>query len=270
MSTAKITVTSRRRDRLTGQRDTCSPTSAKGEQPRAGPVTTHPDRSSMLDPVLAEPAKVIDLADAQHVRRALRRKPQSYQILSLKFGEEERPVRSGDCRTSARNAIDHRFASWMAVLRAFAGSRPRNENRALRLVRERLIKTWTARGRYQPDTRLHAWFFTILRNTFLSEMRRHRASGRFSAQVAASRNDDPTVTLSQFVSALATLPDEQREALILVGGAGYSQEEAAIACDCAIGTLKDRLCRARARIAERLYSRRKDKAPGFITFLTAS
>ena len=48
------------------------------------------------------------------------------------------------------------------------------------------------------------------------------------------------------------LPGEQREALILVGASGFSYEEAAMICGCAVGTIKSRVNRARTRLAELL------------------
>ena len=48
--------------------------------------------------------------------------------------------------------------------------------------------------------------------------------------------------------ALQQLPDEHREALILVGAAGLTYEEAAEICGCALGTIKSRVNRARARL----------------------
>jgi len=49
---------------------------------------------------------------------------------------------------------------------------------------------------------------------------------------------------------LMTLPDDYREALILVAAAGVSYEEAAEICGCAVGTIKSRVHRARARLVE--------------------
>jgi RNA polymerase sigma-70 factor (ECF subfamily) len=46
------------------------------------------------------------------------------------------------------------------------------------------------------------------------------------------------------------LPDDQREAVILVGASGFSYEEAAAICGCAVGTIKSRVNRARNRLAE--------------------
>mgnify|MGYP001481605497 FL=1 len=60
------------------------------------------------------------------------------------------------------------------------------------------------------------------------------------------------MNLRDFRQALDKLPDDQREALILVGGAGLSYEEAAEICGCALGTIKSRVNRARTRLAHTL------------------
>jgi RNA polymerase sigma-70 factor (ECF subfamily) len=52
------------------------------------------------------------------------------------------------------------------------------------------------------------------------------------------------VEFEEFRTALAKLPPDQREALILVGASGFSYEEAAAICDCAVGTIKSRVNRA--------------------------
>jgi RNA polymerase sigma-70 factor (ECF subfamily) len=58
--------------------------------------------------------------------------------------------------------------------------------------------------------------------------------------------------MEDFRKALAQLPADQREALILVGASGFSYEEAADICECAVGTIKSRVSRARTRLAELL------------------
>ena len=55
-----------------------------------------------------------------------------------------------------------------------------------------------------------------------------------------------------FRSALQRLPIDQREALILIGASGLSYEEAASVCNCAVGTMKSRVNRARNRLADML------------------
>ena len=56
--------------------------------------------------------------------------------------------------------------------------------------------------------------------------------------------------LQDFRKALAKLPDDQREAVILIGASGFSYEEAAEICKCAIGTMKSRVSRARTRLQD--------------------
>jgi RNA polymerase sigma-70 factor (ECF subfamily) len=56
--------------------------------------------------------------------------------------------------------------------------------------------------------------------------------------------------MRDFKAALALLPDDQREAIILIGASGFSYEETAEIMGCAIGTVKSRLSRARTRLTE--------------------
>jgi len=102
---------------------------------------------------------------------------------------------------------------------------------------------------------LTAWLFTILRNNFLNECRRSRREvsdpGAYFIDTMTSQPDqDAYLQLDEFRAALGQLPHDQREAVILVGGAGLSYEEAAKVCGCAVGTIKSRVFRARARLAE--------------------
>jgi RNA polymerase sigma-70 factor (ECF subfamily) len=56
--------------------------------------------------------------------------------------------------------------------------------------------------------------------------------------------------LVDFTKAFALLSAEQREALILIGAEGFSYDEAALMCGCAVGTMKSRVNRARGKLAE--------------------
>ena len=56
--------------------------------------------------------------------------------------------------------------------------------------------------------------------------------------------------MRDFNDAFDQLPEEQREALVLVGAGGFSYEEAAETCDVAVGTIKSRINRGRAKLAE--------------------
>jgi RNA polymerase sigma-70 factor (ECF subfamily) len=139
-------------------------------------------------------------------------------------------------------------------LRAFAMSLCGVADQADDLVQETLVKAWRHRDRFQEGTNLRAWLFTILRNTYISERRQVR---RFlevheAADVATAAPQEGHVALKEVRAALDLLPSEQREAIILVGAAGMSYEEAADICQCAVGTVKSRVNRARARLIDLL------------------
>ena len=74
--------------------------------------------------------------------------------------------------------------------------------------------------------------------------------GAFTSSLSVKPDHDGRMQLADFRKAFETLPDEQREALILVGASGFSYEEAAGMCGVAIGTIKSRANRGRARLAE--------------------
>ena len=61
-----------------------------------------------------------------------------------------------------------------------------------------------------------------------------------------------SVRMSAVQDAVLQLPAEQREALLLVAGAGMTYDEAAVVCECALGTIKSRINRARHRLEELL------------------
>jgi RNA polymerase sigma-70 factor, ECF subfamily len=135
-------------------------------------------------------------------------------------------------------------------LRAFARSLSGAAASGDDLAQEALIKAWSARASYQMGTNMKAWTFMILRNQFFSERRRAWRRVQLD-QEAAERTlvavDDPSAALAldDLRMALAMLPAEQREALVLVGAGGFAYEEAAEICGCAVGTVKSRVSRAR-------------------------
>jgi RNA polymerase sigma-70 factor, ECF subfamily len=142
-------------------------------------------------------------------------------------------------------------------LRAFAMSLCGNVDRADDLVQETLLRGIANINSFEPGTNMSAWLFTILRNLFRSEYRKRRrevedGDGRYSDSLKSHPEQPGRVEFEELRVALATLPPEQREALILVGASGFSYEEAAAICDCAVGTIKSRVNRARARLAEQL------------------
>ena len=143
-------------------------------------------------------------------------------------------------------------------LRAFAVSLAGSSERADDLVQETLMKAWAKFDTFQEGTNLRAWLFTILRNEFYSQVRKRGrevedAEGTYAARLASQPAQTGHMDLSDFRTALNKLPADQREALILVGASGFSYEEAADICECAVGTIKSRVSRARTRLAELLH-----------------
>lgn len=145
----------------------------------------------------------------------------------------------------------------ISALRAFAVSLTGSMQPADDLVQETLLKAWANSASFVPGTNLRAWLFTILRNTYFSAYRRRGrevqdTDGIYSTRVAVAPDQHGHVDLADLRAALAQLPDDQREALILVGASGLSYETAAEICGVAVGTVKSRVSRARARIAQLL------------------
>jgi RNA polymerase sigma-70 factor, ECF subfamily len=140
-------------------------------------------------------------------------------------------------------------------LRAFAISLSGNVDRADDLVQETLLRALVNIDSFEPGTNLSAWLFTILRNLFRSEYRKRRrevedGDGTYAESLKSQPEQEARVEFREFRTALAKLPADQREALILVGASGFSYEEAAGICGCAVGTIKSRVNRARTRLAE--------------------
>lgn len=162
-------------------------------------------------------------------------------------------IREG-ARTEAEDrAFQRDLVQLIPHLRAFARTLCGDAAAADDLAQDAMLKAWDARRSFQLGTNMKAWTFMILRNQFYSEKRRSWRQTQLD-QEAAERTlvavDDPSapVELDELRQALGALPDEQREALILVGAGGFAYEEAAAICGCAVGTVKSRVSRARRAV----------------------
>lgn len=160
-------------------------------------------------------------------------------------------------RTSEPKTGNVRDALVAAIpnLRAFAVSLTGNHHLANDLVQETLLKAWANRDKFVIGTNFKAWLFTILRNTYFSDLRKARrevqdVEGRAAAQLVSPPEQHGQLDLADFRQALTQLSEDQREALLLIGAEGFSYEEAAAICDCAVGTVKSRVNRARSRLGE--------------------
>ena len=157
--------------------------------------------------------------------------------------------------TEAANDPRDELVDHLPALRAFALSLTRNGATADDMVQDTVVKAWTNIEKFQVGTNMRAWLFTILRNTYYSSKRKTRrevadAEGTFTDSLSVKPDHDGRLNLADFRKAFETLPDEQREALILVGASGFSYEEAADMCGVAVGTIKSRANRARSRLTE--------------------
>lgn len=143
------------------------------------------------------------------------------------------------------------------TLRASALSLSGKPDRADDLVQQVLVKAWHHIDSFEPGTSMAAWLYTIMRNEFYTEFRKRRreveqSTSALSAGVSSGASQDSHMSVQEVQSALQTLRADQREALMLVGVWELSYEEAAGICHCAVGTMKSRVNRGRARLASLL------------------
>ncbi|WP_245729536.1 RNA polymerase sigma factor [Salinihabitans flavidus] len=169
--------------------------------------------------------------------------------MSLKMTRKNDRPRAVDPRDEI---VDH-----LGPMRAFALSLTGNHAEADDLVQEALVKAWKNISQFEAGTNMQAWLFTILRNTFYSSRRKSKREvadpdDHFAGTLAEKPAHDGRLQMNEFMVAFNTLPATQREALALVGASGYSYEEAAEMCGVAVGTIKSRTNRGRARLVELL------------------
>lgn len=156
----------------------------------------------------------------------------------------------GSKETLSREDFKRELTELIPQMRAFSRSLCSNMAEAEDLAQEAMLKAWRSRERFEPGTNMKAWVFTIVRNHFYSEKRRSWRKqsldpGIAEATLVANDNPGMKMDLLALKNAIDQLPDDQREALILVGAGGFAYDEAAKICGCAVGTVKSRVSRAR-------------------------
>lgn len=143
-------------------------------------------------------------------------------------------------------------------LRRFAAGLARDPADGDDLCQATVMRALDRRAQWQPGTRLDSWMMTMMRNIWIDEMRaRTRRGETFVAEeaglgVGAKGGQEEAVELNVIDRTLRTLPDEQREAVLLVMVEGYSYREAAEIVGCPVGTLNSRLVRGRDALLARL------------------
>jgi RNA polymerase sigma-70 factor, ECF subfamily len=144
----------------------------------------------------------------------------------------------------------------MPRLRAFAISLCRNGDHADDLVQDTLLRACANIMSFTPGTNMLAWLCTIMKNHFFSECRRRRKPFESIEDHADSVVSKPAqvahAECNELWTALDKLEPRQREVLIMIGASGLSYDEAAKICGCPTGTIKSRVNRARAELAQLL------------------
>jgi RNA polymerase sigma-70 factor, ECF subfamily len=165
-------------------------------------------------------------------------------------------VIKGELPAATRAELNKQLLSLIPSLRAFAHVLTRNHSEVDDLVQDTLVKAISNIHQFTPGTNLRAWLFTIERNTFYTahQQRRRQAAAPLdeTRTLGVSPTQEWSVRMSAVHDAVLQLPAEQREALLLVAGAGMTYDEAAEVCQCALGTIKSRINRARNRLEELL------------------
>ena len=174
---------------------------------------------------------------------------------------------------AANSAAKAQLLEALPRLRAFALSFCGHPDQADDLVQETLVKAWANLGSFEPGSNMPGWLYTILRNEFYSRLRKRRhevddPDGLIAARLATLPAQEAHLHFQDFQRALFRLPPDQREALMLVGANGISYEDAAALCDCAVGTMKSRVNRARNRLAEILSMHGPDRFESDRTWAT--
>ncbi len=137
-------------------------------------------------------------------------------------------------------------------LRIQALALTRNRSAAEDLVQDAVCNALSAHASFIPGTNFPAWMHRILRNRFISNLRKRRDTTDIddvpqSAFATEAAHED-RLALKELGRAMTRLPADQREALLMVVVHGMSYEALAEATGCAVGTAKSRVFRARRQL----------------------
>ena len=144
----------------------------------------------------------------------------------------------------------------LPYLRRFARALTANATNADDIVHDCVVKALENSDKFEPGTNLRAWLFTILRNGFISDIRRSRRrlvetdSPRWACGGIAAPNQEGAVLLHRLQAAMSRLPHEQRTVLALVVVEGMNYDQAAKMLRLPVGTVRSRLSRARQALRE--------------------
>ncbi len=148
-------------------------------------------------------------------------------------------------------------------LRVQALALTRNRAAAEDLVQDTVCNALSASSSFIPGTNFAAWMHRILRNRFISNLRKRRDTTDIddvpANTFASEAPHEDRLALKELAAAMNKLPADQREALVMVVVHGMSYEDLAEATGCAVGTAKSRVFRARRQLEAWLLGESKEK-----------
>lgn len=137
-------------------------------------------------------------------------------------------------------------------LRVQALALTRNRSAAEDLVQDAVCNALSAQDSFIPGTNFAAWMHRILRNRFISNLRKRRDTTDIedvpASTFATEAAHEDRLALKELAHAMTRLPSDQREALVMVVVHGMSYETLASTTGCAVGTAKSRVFRARRQL----------------------
>ena len=142
--------------------------------------------------------------------------------------------------------------SILPKLRIQALALTRNRSAAEDLVQDAVCNALSAHASFVPGTNFPAWMHRIVRNRFISNLRKRRDTHDIAdvpeSSFATNAAHEDRLALKELDRAITRLPADQREALLMIVLRGMSYEALAEATGCAVGTAKSRVFRARRQL----------------------
>lgn len=159
--------------------------------------------------------------------------------------------------TASAKVIEADLVALLPNMRKFAFFLAGTSGRAEDVVQDTMLRALENAHRFQVGTNLKAWVFTILRNTYFSELR--KTQGRFQSlddvdafEPAVPPSQEAHLEFGEFQRTFERLGARYRQALLLVGANGLTYEESAEMCGCPMGTMKSRVSRGRSELRRAL------------------
>jgi RNA polymerase sigma-70 factor (ECF subfamily) len=153
-------------------------------------------------------------------------------------------------------------------LRRYARALTRNGSRCDDLVQDTLVRALAKEHLWQPGSNMRAWLFTIMHNQNVNAVRSAMRDG-MTVEIEEQSSDlvattDPTSArqLHELDRALAQVPEEQRQVILLVGLEGMSYEDSAAILHIPVGTVRSRLSRGRDALRRLLSMGERTVTPG--------